>query len=311
MDALRDVYASCVVHAVSTVFVWPVAWAALLRRLPHVAAAATLAAYVFGSYKGRPERVFGRPWHALNVFYTSCHRYFPVSLDLDLATLPDQFVLTLHPHGPFPLAASILMPQLALKNDARLRRVRFAAASAVFWLPLVRDVYVALGCVEASRTTLTRCLKAGLSVAILPGGEAEQLLVCPPEFPTEDLVAPRDGLFRLALETGAPIVPAYGFGERDAYRSSAYGLAARRAWSKRYRVGVPFAWGRYWFFPFVPRRQAVRVCVGEPVPPPPPGPLDVRVATYRDNYKTAVEALFERHKRTAPGSSAGKTLRWV
>ena len=28
-------------------------------------------------------------------------------------------------------------------------------------------------------------------MAILPGGEAEQLLVCPPEFPTEDLVAPR------------------------------------------------------------------------------------------------------------------------
>ena len=44
-----------------------------------------------------------------------------------------------------------------------------------------------------------KALEAGLSVAILPGGEHEQLLVCPDESPYEDIVAPRDGLFRLAV----------------------------------------------------------------------------------------------------------------
>jgi len=39
-------------------------------------------------------------------------------------------------------------------------------------------------------------------------------------------VLPRDGLFRLALETDTPLVPAYGFGERDA-RGAATGSPRR------------------------------------------------------------------------------------
>ena len=37
-----------------------------------------------------------------------CHSYFPVELRVDVAALPERFVLALHPHGPCPLSASLL-----------------------------------------------------------------------------------------------------------------------------------------------------------------------------------------------------------
>jgi len=72
------------------------------------------------------------------------------------------------------------MPQLARFGETLgdlFSNVRFAASSAVFWLPGVREMYLWLGCVEAGRRTLTTCLDTGHSVAILPGGEDEQLMV--------------------------------------------------------------------------------------------------------------------------------------
>lgn len=208
--------------------------------------------------------------------------------------------------------------------------MRFAAASAVFALPLVRDVYLALGCVEASRQTLRGVLAADHALAILPGGEAEQLLVPDVEDRVEDCVEPRDGLFRLALEARAPILPAFAFGERDAYTASAFGLEARLAWSRRYRVGVPCAWGRHWWCPpvlyrytesffslapghgacQVPRRGPVTIVVGRAVAAPPAAARDA-VAEYKRRYRAAVADLFAAHKHAVPGDYGHRRLRWL
>ena len=302
---VRDVLATVVVYAVCSTFAWPFVALALAPRLvarygaPLVLGAALLYACV--SYGGAPERRGGRIFHWANRWWPRlCHSYFPVELRVDVAALPERFVLALHPHGPYPLSASLLMPQLALLDDERLRRVRFAAASAVFFLPFVRDMYLSLGCIEASRRTLRSALAdRGLSVAILPGGEQEQLL--PTSAETEDVVEPRDGLFRLALETRTPLVPCFAFGERDAYTASTFGLDRRRGWVERYRVGIPCAWGRHRWFPCVPRRSPVKIVVGDALPR-----VDGEdVPALRRRYRRAVDALYEAH-RTSP-----KALRWV
>jgi hypothetical protein len=85
-------------------------------------------------------------------------------------------------------------------------------------------------------------------VAILPGGELEQLLVCPDASPFEDVTPPLDGLFRLALSTGAPIVPAFSFGERRTYHTSDFLLGPRMRLVRKHRIGLPWAWGRHvWY----------------------------------------------------------------
>ena len=226
----------------------------------------------------------------------------------------------MHPHGPFPVSASLLMPQLArfgaaLGNDI-FCNVRFAAASAVFWLPLVRDMYLWLGCIEASRKVLAQALDNGLSVAILPGGEQEQLLVCPDESSFEDVVVPRDGLFRLAIASGTPILPIFSFGERRTYKASSFLLATRLRWVRKYRVGIPCAWGSHVWFPFVPKRQPITIVVGPAIPveqvqQDQRGPsvmedvqVDARVEALRAVYMQRVEALFEAGRRSTGSASS-------
>jgi hypothetical protein len=85
--------------------------------------------------------------------------------------MPATYILAMHPHGPFPVCASLLMPQLARFGETLgdlFAPLRFAAASAVFWMPIVRDMYLWLGAIEASKETLTRALRGGHSVNLLP-----------------------------------------------------------------------------------------------------------------------------------------------
>ena len=191
-----------IVYGVSATFFFPLGFIYLFACLytrsggGFIGAGITLfvaSVYAYLNYGGRPERRTGRIWLALNKRWTISHWYFPVTLKIwdgskctetpsvsHKAALPKCFILALHPHGPFPVSASILMPQLAHFGETLgdiFSNLRFAAASAVFWLPGVREMYLWLGCVEAGRRTLTTCLDTGHSIAILPGGEDEQLMV--------------------------------------------------------------------------------------------------------------------------------------
>ena len=164
-----------IVYGVSSTFLWPLLLLPVIWRPTETSLLAIIGycLYTYGVGRGgRPERRFGRVWWALNKFWPVCHSYFPVSLRVwdgssfaaapnrrHLRALPQRAILAMHPHGPFPLSASLIMPQLARFGaglDGCFENVRFAAASAVFWLWLVRDMYLWLGCIEASRTVLTR-----------------------------------------------------------------------------------------------------------------------------------------------------------
>ena len=333
-----------IVYGVSSTFFWPLILVPLLYY-PTESGLLGLIIYCVLSYGiglyGRPERGRGRPWWSLNRFWPVCHGYFPVTMRIwdgsgfsaepnsrHLRVLPRKAIFAMHPHGPFPVSASLLMPQLArfgaaLGNDI-FCNVRFAAASAVFWLPLVRDMYLWLGCIEASRKVLAQALDNGLSVAILPGGEQEQLLVCPDESSFEDVVVPRDGLFRLAIASGTPILPIFSFGERRTYKASSFLLATRLRWVRKYRVGIPCAWGSHVWFPFVPKRQPITIVVGPAIPveqvqQDQRGPsvmedvqVDARVEALRAVYMQRVEALFEAMKhRCGDEMASRKTLRWI
>ena len=91
-------------------------------------------------------------------------------------------------------------------------------------------------------------------------------------------------------------------------------LASRLDWVRRFRVGIPCAWGRHAWFPTVPRRQAIKIVVGAPIPRPVVHvgtDEGAAIAEYRRLYLAAVRDLFEAHKADAPGSARRKTLRWL
>ena len=258
-------------------------WAAVRAGGPPAAAAAALAAAAYArSYAGGAERDGRRLWPAFCVPWVGCHPYFPVRLLMwdgvarawadgptpgHAATLPlaaRTHIFAMFPHGPLPLGAAMLRPQIA-RWPWLSERLRMGAADAVFWLPIVRDFYLWWGGVAADKRCLTALLARGTSVLLLPGGISEQLVV---PVRGEDVVVlqSRKGFVRLALETGSPLVPVYCFGERRAYVTQSATSCASTFLKRLCRVGVPIVRGR--FFTLMPLSTPITIVIGKPIDVP-------------------------------------------
>lgn len=206
------------------------------------------------------------------------------------------------------------------------------AAKVLFFVPLVREIFLATGWRDASRWVAERAMREGNSLYILVGGEAEALLSKPG---CDDALVSgrrRRGFVRLALESGAELVPMYTFHNTSTYCTSSV-LSGFRSWlSRRFQVCLPVFWGR-WFLP-LPFNVQLTVAFGAPIPLPEayrpvsgaaatsasagcdtasskPAAGDVgdagkrRTATdadidaYQAAYVSALQALFEKHKAAA------------
>lgn len=92
-----------------------------------------------------------------------------------------------------------------------LSRVRLAVSSKLLRLPIPfsRELLLACGCIPADKSTLVKHLTSGSSIAVAPGGWTE-----PTHTGSYDvLLKSRFGFVRLAIETGAALVPVLCLGE--------------------------------------------------------------------------------------------------
>ena len=177
-----------------------------------------------------------------------------------------------------------------------------------FYVPLYREWMLAMGFVSANKTTLKNKLLEGDSIVLVPGGAAEALNAhteSDQSNPTVTLsLARRRGFIRLAQETGAVLVPCFGFGENRAFDTLATSPVTSSGSSSRSAII------RSWLFtgqqalykacsfstpiltwPF-PRKRPIDVVVGAPVV------LSATddVETCFRQYETALRELYEAHK---------------
>jgi hypothetical protein len=172
-----------------------------------------------------------------------------------------------------------------------------------FYVLLYREWMLAMGFVSANKATLKNKLLEGDSIVLVPGGAVEALYA--QSNPTVTLsLARRRGFIRLAQETGAALVPCFGFGENRAFDTLATSSVTSSGSSSR-RSGI-----RSWLFagqqalykacsfstPIltwpIPRQRPIDVVVGAPVV------LSVNddVETCFRQYETALRQLYEAHK---------------
>ncbi|VVC95730.1 unnamed protein product [Leptidea sinapis] len=89
-----------------------------------------------------------------------------------------------------------------------------------FMVPLFRDLVLALGGCASSQESLLYLLDTkrhqGNCVALIVGGAAEALDSHPGEYKV--ILSRRKGFIRVALKSGAPLVPVFSFGETDVFR---------------------------------------------------------------------------------------------
>mmetsp|Transcript_127141 Transcript_127141/g.245148 ORF Transcript_127141/g.245148 Transcript_127141/m.245148 type:complete len:316 (+) Transcript_127141:54-1001(+) len=267
--------------------------------------AAYLPSYLDGAEKSAAKRRSRTVSQMVQLVYNSL---VPMFFNVQPAVLEDpdrlnsckQYILAIHPHGVLSLDHLLTISAFDAGLEKALPQAQRSPLSAgiLFKIPLIRELLLSVGGVDAGRKTAEHCLKKGLSLSVVPGGEREQLLA--QRGPVESIILKhRQGFIRLALKFGVPIIPVFCFGEGQLYHQSKF-LMGFRSWVQRtlgMALVMPYGAGGIPLKPF--NTPPLRLVVGAPVDMPKveenPLPKDV-VDEHHSRYIAAVEALFAKHK---------------
>ena len=209
-----------------------------------------------------------------------------------------QYIFAAFPHGAMTVQHLLTMTDAqGMLSTVHLGDRRDLAASVLFLIPVVREILLLLGNVDAGAKTAAFNLKKNRSLLIFVGGEKEQLLTR--EYEAKVYLRERYGFIKLAMEFGTPLVPMYAFGENEMYHLSDFLLPARKLLQKHLHIGLPLCCGDLFWLPGWPRHRPLDVCIGAPIEVP----LVARenqtreaVEAVQGTFIAALEALFEREK---------------
>jgi len=141
--------------------------------------------YTYALLLGREELKDGARWQSFSKNFLP-FRLMRRFLDLKLVPAQEltaanktnksaQFILAVFPHGTNS-DYRILMDGIldkVLPNSAS--RMRTLAASVLFRIPIVREIALWTGCIDARRSVVQKALSQGRSLLVLPGGQPEQI----------------------------------------------------------------------------------------------------------------------------------------
>lgn len=173
-----------------------------------------------------------------------------------------QHFVACHPHGAAIFQRTFWRTE-QLEGLFGDRPWRMLGASVLFKIPIVREMSLWFGAVDASRPNCDRLLKAGCNLCVFPGGLDEANS-------SEDAatgaitIRTRTGFIRLAVQHGACVLPVFCFGELDAVASVRFLPRALSDWLLRtWRMSSTGFLGRY--YSFVPKRVPFNLCLGAPI----------------------------------------------
>ncbi|XP_050440927.1 2-acylglycerol O-acyltransferase 2-A-like [Adelges cooleyi] len=233
-------------------------------------------------------------------------RYFSIKL-VKTHELPadKSYLFATHPHGTFSAGVfSNFLTHASPFRDMFPGLKPFMIILGVhFYMPFHRELYISLGFREPSEKSLVNILdgKKGNVAVLMVGGVTEAFQSYPG--PVHIVVNKRKGFVRVALKTGASLVPVFSFGENNAYEK--YEVAADSVWHKLLKFinwksdrVVPNGRGFFQYtFGIMPRRCSIVTVVGKPIDLPKiSNPTKEEIDKYHKMYVTELTKLFEEHK---------------
>ena len=126
---------------------------------------------------------------------------------------------------------------------------------------------------------------------VIPGGIAEMFML--DDDRERVYLQNRFGFVKVALQTGAHLVPTYHFGSSRVL--STYTSPSLQALSRSLQMSLVFFYDRF-YLP-IPRRHPILTVVGEPIPVPKvEEPTRAQVAEYHAKFLAAMEKLYNDHR---------------
>eukprot|EP00211_Chloroparvula_japonica_P007281 CAMPEP_0119133564 /NCGR_PEP_ID=MMETSP1310-20130426/13439_1 /TAXON_ID=464262 /ORGANISM="Genus nov. species nov., Strain RCC2339" /LENGTH=335 /DNA_ID=CAMNT_0007124261 /DNA_START=34 /DNA_END=1041 /DNA_ORIENTATION=- len=261
-----------------------------------------------------PSNGSRRPYLRYIVPWRHVQAYFPIELRKTVDLSPDsKYVFGYHPHGVISMGALVNFGTDASGFSALFPGivVHVLTLRSNFLTPLLREFILHMGICEAS---LASCLKilargSGSAIMLAVGGAAEALDARPGSY--QLTLKNRKGFVRVALRSGASLVPVMSFGENELWDAlpNPEGSALRRlqdAMKKAMRFTFPAIHGRGIFnydVGWMPHRRRIVSVVGHPIHVDKPYTGDLKsgegaalVDKIHAQYMEELAQLFEKHR---------------
>jgi len=157
--------------------------------------------------------------------YTYLHRHYQTELDgvkqhireslivKGNTTNTRQAIYLLHPHGIFSLTHVFHVG--TTYTDWPYRNVRGVAHSLLYKIPFLFDFIDEQKVVNSGYHHMTHALRQGDSLSLCLGNYTEGKYTDKHRITT--IVKKRSGIFRMAIETGTPLIPVLSYGEQHMF----------------------------------------------------------------------------------------------
>ncbi|KAL4882117.1 diacylglycerol acyltransferase-domain-containing protein [Aspergillus karnatakaensis] len=209
--------------------------------------------------------------------------YFPMTLYRSVPLPPTKkYILGYHPHGVLSHGAFAAFATEALGFSELFPGIEntLLTLSSSFQIPIYGIYLRLLGMGSVSRESCQSLLTtggrggqgSGKAITIVVGGAKESLEAVPNSMRL--VLRNRKGFVKLAIQTGASLVPVVGFGENELYdmdislESQTLSGRVQRFFKEKFGFTVPFFYARgpNWFdMGIMPYRRGVNVVVGRPI----------------------------------------------
>ena len=222
------------------------------------------------------------------------------------------YLFLYHPHGIIGIGCNTALTTNACNFDQIFPGIirSTCTLNASFLVPFYREWMLMNGLISANKATIIDQLKRKRSIVLVPGGASEALYAHPNEYVF--VLKQRKGFIKLALLTGASIIPVIGFGENELFHTLSIKKTNKAAetgdgslhttsslfWLQMKLKGMlsfsfPIATH---IFPIRRSGQKISVVVGEPINIPiETKPTQKSIDKYHTIYCNSIQQLFDRN----------------
>jgi 1-acyl-sn-glycerol-3-phosphate acyltransferase len=246
--------------------------------------------------------------------------YFPAELVKTVDLPPTKnYLFACFPHGVIScgLFANFATNATGFHKKFPGLRSKLCTLSFHFYVPFFRELVLSWGLMSPKYKTIKHALSQSTNklaicnedgytsngVALVVGGAQEALYSRPGNYQIH--VKNRKGFVKIAIETGASLVPVFSFGEVDVYDSPNNEPGSRlRKFQEKYKewtgVAPAIFIGRGFFqysFGLIPRRSPIHTVIGSPIAVEKnESPTSEEINSIHTEFMHEVEKLFENHK---------------
>jgi 2-acylglycerol O-acyltransferase 2 len=209
-----------------------------------------------------------------------------------------QGVFVFHPHGLFSLTHIFHIGTQV--TDWSIDNVHMTVLNKLYWLPFGQEVLDKLKGIPSHYSSMKSALTEKKSISVCLGGVREILSTEPNTMKLS--ILKKTGVFRLAIETGVPLIPVLSYGENELFDIvKTPWLSSIQDFLIRYGVCLPIptleSCNTWYSILYRPLKTPIRTVIGKPLDPGPArDPTDEEISKLRERYFESLKDLYSRTK---------------